>query len=429
MARLLRMPAVAANAVEAVVSEWPMPENTPFAAGDVLATIETEKAVVDVPADADGVILMTLVTAGTDVPIGAPIALLGDVGETHEDLDAVLEGLGVARGGRATPAERPAVAAGSPEAGEPVARVTAPSRSEPGLVAGGRVFSSPLARRLATAAGLSISDLVGTGPGGRIVRRDIEREVERRRTPPGEQTSERQPAYAAAAPAVTGGYADIPHTRMRRAIAARLVESTRDAPHFFVQGTAHVDELLAMRAHLNEHGSQKVSINDLVVLAAARAHVLVPAMNVIWMPDAVRSFSGVDIAVAVRTDRGLVTPVMRRVDRLTVSAVAAASVDLVSRARSGRLREDELVGGTLTVTNLGSFGTESFTAIINPPQSAILAVGAARQEPVVRAGTLEVGTVIHVTLSVDHRPVDGAVAAEWMAAFLSLMADPLRILA
>ena len=225
------------------------------------------------------------------------------------------------------------------------------------------------------------------------------------------------------------GYTDVPHTRMRRAIAERLGRSVLEAPHFAVHGTARVESLLELRARLNGYGGPRVSVNDLVVLAAARAHAQVPAMNVIWMADAVRQYAGVDVAVAVSTDRGLVTPVLRGLDRMSISAVAVASADLVGRARSGRLREDELVGGTLTVTNLGPYGTEAFTALINPPQSAILAVGAAREEAVVRDGELAVGTVMHVTLSVDHRPVDGAVAAEWMAAFLALVEEPVRILA
>ena len=410
MARLLRMPTVAANAVEAVLSEWPVPENTPFVAGDAIATVETEKAVVDVPADADGVILKTLVPAGAEVLVGAPIALLGDPGEVVDDLDTVLAALGLARDSEPIAAD--------PAADETVAAPVA------------RMFSSPLARRLARDAALSLSVPVGTGPGGRIVRRDVEQAIESRATSSGASVGDRQPPEVAAAPVpAPTPYQDIPHTRMRRAIAARLTESSREAPHFFVAGTARVDKLLRLRARLNESGQVKISINDLVVMAAARAHLLVPAMNVIWMPEAVRQFSGVDVAVAVNTDRGLVTPVLRGVDQLTVSAVAAASSDLVGRARSGRLREEELVGGTLTVTNLGVFGTQSFAAIINPPQSAILAVGAARQEPVVSNGKLTVGTVIHFTLSVDHRPIDGAVAAQWMAAFLSLVAEPVRLLA
>ena len=227
-------------------------------------------------------------------------------------------------------------------------------------------------------------------------------------------------------------YADMPHTRMRRAIAARLSQSTREAPHFFLHGSARVDKLLKLRARLNDSGNDSgkvlVSVNDLVVTAAARAHMLVPAMNVIWMPEAVRSFSSVDISVAVATEQGLVTPVLRSVDRMTLSAVAAVTSDLVGRARSGRLQQEELEGGTLTVTNLGMFGTEGFAAIITPPQSAILAVGAALERPVVTKGRLKVGTIMSFTLSVDHRPIDGATAAQWMATFISLLEEPVRIL-
>jgi pyruvate dehydrogenase E2 component (dihydrolipoamide acetyltransferase) len=188
-----------------------------------------------------------------------------------------------------------------------------------------------------------------------------------------------------------------------------------------------VDELLALRKKINAGGAA-VSINDLVVKAAGRAHTVVPAMNVIWTPEAVRSFATVDVAIAVATGRGLLTPVLRGVDTMTLTALATASADLAERARASRLDQSELDGGTLTVTNLGMYGTEQFAAIINPPHAAILAVGAARQEPVVEDGTLTVGTVMHFTLSVDHRPVDGTVAAEWMRAFVSLLEDPVRIL-
>lgn len=433
MARLLRMPEVAANAVEAVLAEWPVPENTSFTALDSIAIVETEKAVVDVPADADGVILKTLVPAGAVVEVGAPIALLGDPGEIVEDLGALLVELGFAPD--PGPA-RPAASNGAPTASRPPVAATAPFTPAAGTAGGadrtgGRLFSSPLARRLAREAGLSIADLRGTGPGGRIVRRDVQQATETRETSHGEPDLARQPGITSiapqATPAAAAAYDDIPHTRMRRAIAARLTESTRDAPHFFVRGTARVDKLLRLRERLNDSGSVRVSVNDLVVTAAARAHVLVPAMNVIWTPDAVRSFSSVDISVAVATDRGLVTPVLRGVDHMTLSAVAAASGDLVARARSGRLRQEELEGGTLTVTNLGVFGTEDFSAIINPPQSAILAVGVARETPVVTKGRLRVGTVMSVTLSVDHRPIDGAVAAQWMAVLISLLEEPVRI--
>jgi pyruvate dehydrogenase E2 component (dihydrolipoamide acetyltransferase) len=440
MARLLRMPEVAANAVEAVLSEWPVPENTPFTAQDPIATVETEKAVVDVPADANGVILKTLVAAGTVVEVGTPIALLGDPGELVEDLDALLAELGVApdpvtASSVVPPANAPegvAVKGDSAANGAGVAKGAGAANG-----AAGRIFSSPLARRLAREAGLEIANLRGTGPGGRIVRRDVEQATEALAPEPQVSRPLDPGALVPNAPVTVeqtrvGAYEDIPHTRMRRAIAARLTESTREAPHFYLRGTARVDKLLRLRQRLNDSGtasSVKISVNDLVVTAAARAHALVPAMNVIWTADAVRWFSAVDISVAVATDGGLVTPVLRGVDRMTLSAVAAASRDLVSRARSGRLRQDELDGGTMTVTNLGGHGTEEFAAIINPPQSAILAVGAALEAPVVRRGKLRVGTVMRVTLSIDHRPIDGVVAAQWMAAFLALLESPVRILA
>jgi len=428
------MPEVAANSVEAVLAEWPVPENTQFTAQDAIATVETEKAVVDVPADANGVILKTLVPAGAMVEVGAPIALLGDPGELVEDLGALLAELGVGLGlalrtstassGAPTPSPIPVTPAG--DAGDGM---------------GGRIFSSPLARRLAREAGLSIADLRGTGPGGRVVRRDIQQATDALEALSSDPAVARQPAAItlsrdAATPSTTptatptalAAYVDIPHTRMRRAIATRLTDSTRDAPHFYLRGTARVDKLLKLRGRLNDSGSGRISVNDLVVTAAARTHVLVPAMNVIWTADSVRSFSGVDISVAVSTDRGLVAPVLRGVDQMTLSGVAAATSDLVDRARSGRLQQEELEGGTLTVTNLGGYGTEDFAAIINPPQSAILAVGAAREEPVVRKGRLKVGTVMSVTLSVDHRPIDGVVAAQWMAAFISFLEEPVRIL-
>ena len=405
MARLLRMPEVAANSVEAVLSAWPVLENTPFRSEEAIATVETEKAVVDVPADADGVILKTLVPAGAVVEVGAPIAVLAEPGEHVKDLGALLVELGVSSEATAS------TSAGVDGGREP------------------RILSSPLARRLAKEAGLAMADITGTGPGGRIVRRDVEQAaLAASGTASGNASDESPRTSTEDGSAGAATYDAVPHTRIRLAIATRLTQSTRDAPHFFLRGTARVDKLLKLRARLNDSGTVAVSVNDLVVTAAARAHVLVPAMNVIWAPEAVRLFSGVDICVAVATDRGLVTPVLRRVDQMRLSAVAEATADLVGRARSGRLQQEDLEGGTLTVTNLGMYGTESFAAIINPPQSAILAVGAALAKPVATKGRLRVGTVMSFTLSVDHRPIDGATAAQWMATFTALLEEPVRIL-
>lgn len=424
MARLMRMPEVAANATAAVLHEWSVAEQAEFAAQDVLATVETDKAVVDVEAEAAGVVLRLLVPAGATVEVGAPIAVLGDPGQGTQDLAAVLASLGVADASAAPPDPE-----GAPDA--PLSPEVPPALV-PGTIAAtgmnpsvgrsdgnghGRIFASPLARRLARDAGLTLADLSGTGPGGRIVRRDVE-------------AAGRRPAAAPAPPrepAAAGAWTDVPHTPMRRAIARRLTESTQTVPHFSLRATLRVEELLRLRAGLAAVGAA-VSVTDLLLAAAARAHVAVPGMNAIWTPDATRRFSSVDVAVAVATDTGLLTPVVRGIERLPVAALSATVRDLVSRARDGRLRQDELEGGSLTITNLGMLGTEEFTAIINPPQSAILAVGAAREEPVVVGGALAVATVVRVTLSADHRVVDGALAAEWMAAFVAAVEEPLRLL-
>jgi pyruvate dehydrogenase E2 component (dihydrolipoamide acetyltransferase) len=412
MASILRMPEVAANAVEAILQSWPIAENTAYAAAEVIATVETEKAVVDVEAETDGVILRTLVPEGAEVQVGDPIALIGEPGEKPADLDAVLAELGLSGPVPVPVPDRPAAV-----------------DADAGTSNGSRVFSSPLARRLAKEAGLRFETISGSGPNGRIVRRDVEAAIRTQATspepliPPNRVDPPKAPARTAAQ-----SFTDVPHSRIRAAVASRLTESKRTIPHFYLRGTARAGKLLKLRRQLNE-GPVRISVNDLVIKAAARAHMLVPAMNVVWTPDAVRSFSSVDVSVAIATERGLVTPVLRSVEQLTLSSVSTTVKDFVERAKAGRLRQDELEGGTFSVTNLGMFGTEDFGAIINPPQSAILAVGAVRQEPVVENGKLKAGTVMRVTLSVDHRPIDGAVAAEWMSVFLSLLENPVQILA
>ncbi|GAA3507928.1 pyruvate dehydrogenase E2 component (dihydrolipoamide acetyltransferase) [Streptosporangium album] len=446
MARILRMPEVAANAAEAVLQGWSVTENSPFAASDVIATIETEKAVVDVEAEADGVIVKTLVPEGAAVEVGDPIAVIGDPGEKVDNLDALLADMGVAAAEAVKDPERreapDAARTAEQAAGGPDTGGTARSG---GHAAGPRIFASPLARRLARQAGIPVEEIPGSGPNGRVVRKDVEAAAARKAaeaadreaatipspTPAPTNVAVRAhgPALAPAVVVADRTHTDTPHSRIRRAIAARLAESKRTAPHFYLRGTARVDKLLDLRRQLNDGGTTKISVNDLVLKAAARAHTLVPAMNVIWTQDAIRQFTSVDLAMAVATPQGLVTPVLRGADRMTVTAVTATVKDYADRAKTGRLRQDELEGGTLTVTNLGMYGTEEFAAIINPPHAAILAVGAARQEPVVEDGELKVGTTMRVTLSVDHRPVDGVVAAEWMRTFLALVENPVQILA
>jgi pyruvate dehydrogenase E2 component (dihydrolipoamide acetyltransferase) len=463
MARLLRIPEVATGSTDAVLTTWSLAENVPYRAADVIATLETAKAVVDIEADEDGVILRRLVGEGTNVEAGQPIAVIGQPGERAGDIDELLRTqTGAEPAGSAGVPASPAVVApdgsrastGAP--GSPDGLVPSGDLDPASVAANGgngqgpsrelqevaRIFISPLARRMAREGGLDLQAITGTGPGGRIMRRDVEEALR--------AVSTASVAHAggvsvtpAAAPAPSGSpapppagaresarYTAVPHSRVRQAIASRLTESKQTVPHFYVSGSVRADKLLRLRAELNDGSSAaRVSVNDLVIKAAARAHQLVPAMNVIWTPDALHSFDSVDVGVAIASPRGLVTPVVRSVERQAISALAAMVADLVERARSGRLQQRELEGGTTCVSNLGMFGVEQFSAIINPPQSSILAVGAVHDAPVVKHGKLRVGTVMHVTLSADHRAIDGATAAEWMKAFVALIEHPAQILA
>ena len=431
MAHLLRVPEIAAGTTEAVLATWPVAENSPYSATDVIATVETAKAVIDIEAEENGVILRRLVSEGADVAVGQPIAIIGAPGESAENIEAELRAQGITPDGLETPdpAPRdaapvdPAPAAAAPASATPVDAAPAPAAANGNRQ---RTFISPLARRLARAADLDLRDISGTGPNGRIMRRDVERAVRAVADDRAQAQPETPTEVTAPEPAT---YTDVPHSRVRRAIATRLTESKQTVPHFYVSGSARAGQLLRLRAELNEGSSPvRVSLNDLVIKAVARAHLQVPAMNVIWTPDAVRSFASVDIGIAIASPRGLVTPVLRSVESSGIAAVAAAVSDLVERAGSGRLQPRELDGGTTAVTNLGMFGAENFAAIINPPQSSILAVGAVHRAPVVKKGKLAVGSVMQVTLSVDHRAVDGTTAAEWMRAFVSLIQHPAQIL-
>lgn len=427
MARVLRMPGVAANTTEAVLSEWLVTESADFAAADPIATVETEKAAVDIEADADGRILKALVPAGAQVEVGDPIALLGEPGERVDDTDALLASLGVTPATDVVLPKRRDVPSGPESVASPVGDVEKPATRAPR--AGGRVtsriFTSPLARKIANDNGLALEDIVGTGPRGRILRRDVDAVIARTSA----VNEPVLPPNRASASTAEELYEQIPHSRIRRATARRLTDSKQQAPHFYVRATVRAEVLLALRAEINEDAVSHVSINDLVVKAVAAAHRRVPEMNVTWTADAVRRYHAVDVAIAVATDRGLVTPVVRDVGSRTVTDLAATTRDLADRAHAGRLKQEELEGGTISVTNLGMYGIEEFAAIINPPQAAILAVGAIQDEPIVEDGAVVPGKVMTVTLSVDHRPVDGVVAARWLTTLVDLLEHPARTLA
>ena len=425
MATVIRMPSVLAGATEAALANWLVKPGDMVMVGTPIAEIETEKALVEYAAEEAGIVGRLVLATGDSGEIGDPIAVLVAAGETDADVDAAL-------------------GASAPEIAAP----------------GSRVFASPLVRKLAGQRGVDLAAIAGTGPNGRIVRRDLERWLAEGARPAAATSPTAAPATAAsaaAAPATPGsataiavsggaehgtvrdeslarradGATLIPHTPMRRAIARRLAESKATTPHFYMVTECVVDELLALRARVNEArvneaGALKVSVNDFVMLAVAAAFRDVPEANVTWSEEGLLAPPSVDIAIAVATDGGLVTPVLRGVERLRLSEIARAAADLAERARGKRLKQHELEGGTFSVSNLGMYGTVEFSAIINPPQSGILAVGAARKQPVVAAdGAVAVATVMRCTLSVDHRAIDGALAARWLAAFTTRLENPL----
>jgi pyruvate dehydrogenase E2 component (dihydrolipoamide acetyltransferase) len=485
MAAVIRMPALAAGATEAAVQSWLVAVGDRVSVGQEIVEIETEKAVVEYEAEQEGVVAAILVDAGDAAAVGSPIAVLAAEGESAEDAvaaagvtspasasapaatSASTSGGAAETGADAVPALAPTappepetapepapasapagVPEGRSETGSPrstseatASEATAQSAAEPehgataagdGVDGGSRLFASPLVRKIAREKGIELSGISGTGPNGRIVRRDLDALPANPPGPAPSAPAPTAPANVPSAPAsATHGaaYTDIPHTGMRRAIARRLTESTTTVPHFFLSADCVVDEVLELRARVNERSDVKISVNDFVLKAVAAAMLDVPEANAIWTEDATRRFTGVDIGVAVSIPGGLVTPVVRGVEGLTLSGISRTVRDLAERARAGRIKQQELEGGSFAVSNLGMYGTSRFSAIINPPHSGILAVGAAEKRPVVGAdGELTTATVMTVTLSADHRVLDGALAAQWLAAFTDRIQHPLSLL-
>lgn len=432
MSTTIRMPEVLANVTEAAVQKWLVAPGDAIAVGQPFAEIETEKAVVEYTAETAGTVLELLIKEGDNVDVGAPIAIVGEAGEVAPASPTA-----------DSSAAEPAATAAPPEPAAPAAPAepaapAAPPAPEPTTAASGgeahpgaRRFISPLVRRLAREHDLDLASVAGSGPDGRIVRRDVEALVAGAPAAQKRATSApaAAPAAAASAPATAAEPELIPHSRMRTTIARRLTESKTTVPHFYLTADCRVDRLLELRREINAIDGVKISVNDLVVKAVAAAFADVPEANTTWSDEGRLRHHTADIAIAVSLDDGLVTPVVRGVESLTVTALSAAVIDLATRAREGKLKQHEIEGGSFAVSNLGMFGTQAFSAIINPPQAGILAVGAARQAPVVVDGALEVGTVMTVTLSADHRVMDGALAARWLAAFVARIENPVSILA
>jgi pyruvate dehydrogenase E2 component (dihydrolipoamide acetyltransferase) len=419
------MPRLSDTMEEGVLSQWVKHEGDQIRKGDVLAVIETDKAAMDMEAYDEGVLARILVREGASVPIGTPIAVIGD-----------------AAAAASAPPPVPA-----PDQAE---RAVVPSPAPTGAAPAGRLPASPLARKLARERGIDLTTVGGSGPGGRIVRADIEAAARKRdgaqqapqpaaapntpaRSAPGIPPAESLAAVAplpAVAPLVSAVDAEeIPLTTVRRLTAQRLAASAREAPHFYLTVVADAGKLLAFRAQCNErHGADvKITVTDLLIRACATALAAHPEVNVSWDETRILRHRHASIGVAVAIDDGLIVPVIRDADRKILTEIAREARDLTTRARSRKLTPDELAGGTFTISNLGMFGIRQFTAVINPPQAAILAVGEAVRQPVVRDDQMTIGTTMTLTLSIDHRAVDGATAAGFLTHLRELIEEPLDI--
>lgn len=413
------LPALSAGMEDAVIARWLKAEGDTVAKGELLAEIETDKATMELEAEADGRIGKLLVKDGNRADVNQVIAVLLGAGE---DASASTSSAPVAA---VQAAEQPTATSVS---AVPVTIVTSAPE------AGARHKASPLARRMASVQGISLDQISGSGPKGRIVRIDVERAAVFATMQPQavQPTAAVPPAVqpAKGIPVGIGDYEAIPHTSMRRTIARRLVEAKTTVPHFYLNLDCEIDALLGLRSRINDtrEAADRISVNDFVIRAAAVALRKVPDANAIWTDEATLRLSDVDISVAVATDGGLITPIIRKADQKSLSTISSEMKSLSARARENRLKPEDFQGGGFSISNLGMFGIKSFSAIVNPPQSAILAVGAGERRPVERNGELAFSTVMSVTLSVDHRAVDGALGAELLNAFKAAIEEPMSML-
>jgi pyruvate dehydrogenase E2 component (dihydrolipoamide acetyltransferase) len=429
MATNILMPALSPTMTEGTLSRWLKKEGENVRAGDVIAEIETDKATMEVEAVDEGVLGKILVIDGTEgVKVNEPIAILVDQGEAVP---------------ASAPAARPAPTPAPPSVPEPVAKAEPPRpspqkapQSSNGHDAGGeRIFVSPLARRMAKQAGLELTALKGSGPNGRIVKADIEAALQKG-APPAPQPAAASAAAPVARPSapIAAPHTLVPHSSIRKVIARRLTEAKSTIPHFYVSMDVEIDALIKLMNDLNAKSPKDgpdaylITINDLVIKASAVTLRRVPTVNAAWTDDGMALFDDVDISIAVGNPDCQITPIVRRADQKGLATISREMKDLAGRARAGKLKPEEFQGGGFSISNMGMFGVTEFAAIINPPQSAILAVAAGQKRPVVKNDALAIAIVMTVTLSVDHRVVDGALGARWLREFKRIVEDPLSLL-
>ncbi|TPJ72991.1 pyruvate dehydrogenase complex dihydrolipoamide acetyltransferase [Mesorhizobium sp. B2-6-2] len=449
----ITMPALSPTMEEGNLSKWLVKEGDKVSPGDVIAEIETDKATMEVEAVDEGTVAKLVVPAGTEgVKVNALIAILAGEGE---DASAAAKSGGDGAPKAEAPKADASKAEPPKEAPKPAAAAAASTpKAEPapvanGHAAGDRVFASPLARRIAKDAGVDVTALTGSGPHGRVVKVDVEAAIASGGAP-----AAKAPAGAPSAPApaakpmsddqvlklfAEGSYELVPHDNMRKTIARRLVEAKSTIPHFYLTLDCELDALLALRTQLNaaapmkktdkgEAPAYKLSVNDMVIKAMAMALMAVPDANASWTENAMVKHKHADVGVAVSIPGGLITPIIRHADEKTLSAISNEMKDLAGRARSRKLKPEEYQGGTTAVSNLGMFGVKDFAAVINPPHATILAVGAGEERAVAKKGEIRIATVMSVTLSTDHRAVDGALGAELLGAFKRLIENPMGML-
>ena len=430
MSENVTMPALSPTMIAGTLAKWTVEIGDAVHAGDVIAEIETDKATMEVEAIEDGVVAQILVEAGSEnVAVGTVIAVLAEAGESVDEVAstavALLQSDDTAPPTTKTPVELLTGAGLEKQAEQPAKPSTEPSaRTETSPPKTSRIFATPLARRIAADRGIVLDRLIGSGPRGRILRRDVEAALA--------MSPQAAPSSVSAnnVPVVAGASELVVNSQMRKSIASRLQQSKQQAPHFYLTVDCQIDELLRARRALNDKAAEgvKISLNDLVIRAVAMALMEVPDANVSWEGEHTRRFQHADIAMAVAIDGGLLTPIIWAAETMGLAALSQTTADLAERARHGQLRAAEYSGGSFTISNLGMYGIREFAAVINPPQGAILAVGAGEQRPVVVDEALAVATVMTVTLSADHRAIDGAVGARWLQSFKDYIEHPITML-
>ncbi|WP_421861688.1 pyruvate dehydrogenase complex dihydrolipoamide acetyltransferase [Parvibaculum sp.] len=436
------MPALSPTMEEGTLAKWHVKKGDSVSAGDVIAEIETDKATMEVEAVDEGTIGKILVDEGTEgVAVNKPIAVLLEEGEGED----ALEGYDASKDAPVAPpkdteaeAEKPAGEKSEPkpvksETKKPAADTGGKAPPAPETAKGERVFASPLARRIADQQGIDLTAVSGSGPHGRIVKADLEgaaKSAPKKAAGASGSTQGSMPSIDPRAFYEKGTYEEVPLDGMRKTIARRLTQSMQEIPHFYLTIDCELDELLTARKKLNEEAGEgiKLSVNDFLIRAAALALIKVPDANVSFAGNALLKHKSADIGIAVALDGGLITPIIRGAEKKGLAEISEEAKSLAARARDKKLKPAEYEGGSFSISNLGMFGIKHFTGVINPPQAAILAVGKGEERPVVKSGKLEIANVMTVTMSCDHRAIDGALGARFLEAFKSYVEYPARML-